>query len=87
MTPSGIEPATFRFVTQHLNHCVTSAPKVFEWSTIIINYHVITNVYYYIISAQQNYCNSNEGFPEDCDKEENMAVTVAATASCLKRTL
>ena len=22
MTPSGIEPATFRFVAQHLNHCV-----------------------------------------------------------------
>ena len=24
MTPSGIEPATFRFVAQHLNHCVTA---------------------------------------------------------------
>jgi hypothetical protein len=24
MTPSGIEPATFRFVTQHLNHCATA---------------------------------------------------------------
>ena len=23
MTPSGIEPATFRFVAQHLNHCAT----------------------------------------------------------------
>jgi len=23
MTPSGIEPATFRFVVQHLNHCAT----------------------------------------------------------------
>jgi len=21
MTPAGIEPATFRFITQHLNHC------------------------------------------------------------------
>jgi len=21
LTPGGIEPATFRFVTQHLNHC------------------------------------------------------------------
>ena len=26
MTPSGIEPATFRFVTQHLNHCATAVP-------------------------------------------------------------
>ena len=24
MTPTGIEPATFRFVAQHLNHCTTA---------------------------------------------------------------
>jgi len=28
MTPSGIEPATFRFVTQHLNHCATAVPII-----------------------------------------------------------
>ena len=26
MTASGIEPATFRFVAQHLNHCATAVP-------------------------------------------------------------
>jgi len=26
LTPAGIEPATFRFVTQHLNHCATAVP-------------------------------------------------------------
>ena len=26
MTPAGIEPATFRFVAQHLNHCSTAVP-------------------------------------------------------------
>ena len=26
MTPAEIEPATFRFVAQHLNHCVTVVP-------------------------------------------------------------
>ena len=26
VTPAGIEPATFRFVAQHLNHCVTAVP-------------------------------------------------------------
>jgi len=26
VTPAGIEAATFRFVTQHLNHCVTAVP-------------------------------------------------------------
>jgi len=24
--PAGIEPATFRFVAQHLNHCATAVP-------------------------------------------------------------
>jgi len=27
MTPSGIEPATFRFVAPHLNHCATAVPN------------------------------------------------------------
>ena len=28
MTPAGIEPATFRFVAQHLNHCASVVPCV-----------------------------------------------------------
>jgi len=28
MTPSGIEPATFRFVAQRLNHCATAVPHI-----------------------------------------------------------
>ena len=28
MTPSGIEPATFRFVAQHLTHCATAVPTI-----------------------------------------------------------
>jgi len=27
MTPPGIEPATFRFVAQHLNHYATAVPS------------------------------------------------------------
>jgi len=27
MTPSGIEPATFRFAAQHINHCATVVPR------------------------------------------------------------
>ena len=26
LTPPGIEPATFQFVAQHLNHCATAIP-------------------------------------------------------------
>ena len=26
LTPAGIEPAAFRFVAQHLNHCATAVP-------------------------------------------------------------
>ena len=29
LTPAGIEPATFRFVAQHLNHCATAVPVPF----------------------------------------------------------
>jgi len=28
VTPAGIEPATFRFVAQHLNHCATAVPHL-----------------------------------------------------------
>ena len=27
LTPAGIEPATFQFVAQHLNHCATAVPQ------------------------------------------------------------
>ena len=28
LTPAGIEPATFRFVAQHLNHCATAVTRL-----------------------------------------------------------
>jgi len=31
VTPAGIEPATFRFVAQHLNHCATAVPLCIIW--------------------------------------------------------
>jgi len=30
LTPAGIEPATFRSVAQHLNHCATAAPTFIQ---------------------------------------------------------
>jgi len=45
MTPCGIEPATFRFVAQHLNHCATAIPNkiiiVLQYSIIIWCYNTI----------------------------------------------
>ena len=35
MTPSGIEPATFRFVGQRLNHCASAVPTVKQYITFI----------------------------------------------------
>jgi len=38
MTPSGIEPATFRFVTQDPNHCATAVPlSILRMS---VTYHI-----------------------------------------------
>jgi len=31
LTLAGIEPATFRFVAQHLNHCATAIPITVEY--------------------------------------------------------
>ena len=31
LTPAGIEPATFQFVTQHLNHCATAVPRIMQY--------------------------------------------------------
>jgi len=30
LTPAGIEPATFRIVAQHLNHCATAVSKIWK---------------------------------------------------------
>ena len=48
---------------------------------------IINEYYNYIIKAQYNCYISNKGLVEECDKEENLEVTAAATTSCLKRIL
>jgi len=34
LTPAGIEPATYRFVAQHLNHCATAVPTTYMYKLI-----------------------------------------------------
>jgi len=38
LTPAGIEPATFRFVAQRLNHCATAVPHFREDSKLNCQY-------------------------------------------------
>jgi len=45
MTPAGIEPATFRFVTQHLNHCATAVPFYKEYCLYFTFYTLRTIEY------------------------------------------
>jgi len=40
LTPAGIEPATFRFVAQHLNHCATAVPIYMACMKSLVPYNV-----------------------------------------------
>ena len=44
LTPARIEPAIFRFVALHLNHCATAVPSLYKLhvnNVILKNEHVI----------------------------------------------
>ena len=53
LTPAGIEPSSFQFVGQHLNHCVTVVPTFFHGTLqfsgrylqlLIIRLHMLVTV-------------------------------------------
>jgi len=46
MAPPSIEPATFRFVVQHLNHCATAVPLLYitMWNIKYVFNYKITHV-------------------------------------------
>ena len=39
LIPAGIEPATFRFVAQHLNHCATAVPHLWWYRYTLPDTH------------------------------------------------
>jgi len=62
LTPAGIEPATFRFVAQHLNHCATAVPKLVH----LVGF--ITSIYHGARSperqnSRENSCLCQESSP------------------------
>jgi hypothetical protein len=46
MKPSGIDPVTFQFVTQCLNHCATTCPSIVLNQDFLVNFFIV-NVYTY----------------------------------------
>jgi hypothetical protein len=70
MTPSGIEPATFRFVAQYHNHCVTiSGPPAYKvcilnTCTQVARYEISTALLLrYVIFWHVTLCIGVNGFP------------------------
>ena len=51
LTPAGIEPGTFRFVAQHLNHCATAAALIIQFYSISrrdLKFIKISTTYWYL---------------------------------------
>ena len=67
VTPYGIEPATFRFVAQHLNHCATAVPLFTSRSKKILgvdNPKSYTNFWrqWQFQTAKENHSKENSKF-------------------------
>jgi len=50
LTPAGIEPATFRSVAQHLNHCATAVPSKLEFETFKLRRQDASCHYIFVVS-------------------------------------
>ena len=53
LTPAWIETASYRFVTQHLNHCATAVPKILYGINIKVH-TVVFNLPNILIPTQYN---------------------------------
>ena len=55
MTPSGIEPVTFRFVAQHLNHCATAVPVRLMCSFLLTTVISLHNIKWLLFLTDKHY--------------------------------
>ena len=66
LIPAGIEPATFRFVAQHLNHCATVVPRAMKikWIMQIFTCQEI-KTYEFMEVKIHSFVNSSSAFQEN----------------------
>jgi hypothetical protein len=55
MTPPGIDPATFRFAAQCLNHCATACPQLFQSSSQLLG-SLSTYFNFILITFSRSLC-------------------------------
>ena len=63
LTPAGIEPATFRFVAQHLNHCATAVPLSPDIVRVIRSRRMIFEGHVIRMGEKRNSCRILVGNP------------------------
>jgi len=64
LIPVAIEPVTFRFVVQHLNHCATAVPALFSTykqksDSILYNFASLTYVHFHLVQLNVTAGGSN----------------------------
>ena len=70
MTPAGIEPATFRFVAQHLNHCATAVP--IQWVVGAI-----------LLGLKQMGCEYDHSTPSNAEVKNEWSYTTIPLCACV----
>ena len=67
LKPAGIEPATFRFVAQHINHCATAVPKSNPQPPVILfkDQFIFLLYLYYVTSFFSLILMQSPSFPSE----------------------
>jgi len=72
LTLAGIEPATFRFVAQHLNHCATVVPYFLnKFGKLVLLVGFIIRIYHDARSAERQNTRSIHKYTTQPVRAEN----------------